>query len=319
MIGPHLIPAEVVPAAPAVGGVALAAAALFTFLAFLVCAGLRQAWAASIGYGLRWVASEIRDVGIPTGFFGHIHPFGVVADALESVDHHIAHALAVAALNTEHAAVYLWHTAAAIFVWTGQEIARLANDTLHFAEGLYAHTLPKWRREILHTAEHAADVSIARLRRTEHAAHEKLSRAIGAAEAKALSAVRAVAGTLDQVIPQVHGLERDFTGLKKRLEKLEKLLAPGAIVALIGATVFTHFGLEWLRCNSNPFKNNRNACGLWTVLGRVLELAGFLTIAFDFKAFVSAAEFVASGIGEAVAKIEGEFGLALPPLPPPEE
>lgn len=319
MIPAHFLTGEVAPAAPALGGAAVAAAALFTFLAFLICAGLRQAWSATIGYGLRWIANEIRGVEVSLGWFGSIHPFGLVADAFESIDHLVAHALAVAALNTQHAATYLWHLAAEIFIWTGEEIARLARDTLGFAQGIYSHTLPRWRREILHGAQHALRAGLSDVRHWVRHGERELHRAIEAARAKVLHAVHVVAGELAHVIPRVHGLEHDFRGLRARLRRLEKLLAPGALAAFIGVTVFQHFGLEWLRCKANPFRNNRNACGLWTVLGRVLELAGFLAIAFDFAEFVKAAEFVAGGIGEAVAKIEGTFELSLPPLPPPQE
>lgn len=306
MIGTHLLTAEVAPAVPALGGVATAVAALFTFLAFLACAGMRQAWGATLGYMLRWVAAKVRDVSIPTGFFGDIHPLGELADALEAVDHLVSHALAVAALNTEHAAVYLWHTTAEIFIWTGQEIARLANDTLHFAESLYQHKLPHLRREIIHQATRITDAAVGRLARTVRGDVRLLHRAIDAAEAKALRAVHAVEHVLDQVIPQVRGLERDFTGLKKRLEKLEGFLNPAALVAFIGATVFTHFGLEWLRCNSNPFKGNKNACGLWGDLAGLLGLVTAVLIAEDFEKLVREMQAVE---GEAISVARDLFNV----------
>lgn len=96
--------------------------------------------------------------------------------------------------------------------------------------------------------------------------------------------------------------------------------------AAIGSTAFagavawaiSRLGLGWTRCSSNPFNNNPNACGLWSVLGRVLGLAAFLTIAFDFQEFVAASEEVATFIGSAVSELEGTFALSLAPLPPPQ-
>lgn len=39
------------------------------------------------------------------------------------------------------------------------------------------------------------------------------------------------------------------------------------------AAILAAAGVSWLRCNSNPFNNNRNACGLWGDLANLLAIA----------------------------------------------
>lgn len=89
-------------------------------------------------------------------------------------------------------------------------------------------------------------------------------------------------------------------------------------VAGLVAAALAALGFSWLSCKENPFNNNRNACSMLGDLGRFLPLLGLLALAFDFPDFVSAARIVATGIGDAVSGIEGQFAVALPPLPEPE-
>lgn len=129
-----------------------------------------------------------------------------------------------------------------------------------------------------------------------------------------------VAHVKNVAIPDIRGIantaETEVTDLEKWIAKNLPAIGTTAFVGAIAAAL-SSIGLGWLRCSSNPFNNNKNACGLWSILGRVLGLAAFLTIAFDFQEFVAAADEVAGFIGEAVAGIEGTFATSLPPLPPP--
>lgn len=131
---------------------------------------------------------------------------------------------------------------------------------------------------------------------------------------------RDVATVENKLIPAVQGevttAEREITNLYEWAKGKASLLGIGtfafAIASVIGADVF-----RLLRCNELGNLARKYRCGLWDLLGNLLALAGFLTLAFDFQEFVDAAEIVAEGIGEAVAKIEGTFATSLPPLPPP--
>lgn len=146
-------------------------------------------------------------------------------------------------------------------------------------------------------------------------------------------------GIGDDVLPRLKSLDKELDHLKNRvipgiraaandaeneagiaLGKIESIPFPAGVTtwAEAVAVAIPALGLSWLECNSNPFKGNKNGCGLWSQLGKLLGLAAFLTIAFDFRQFVEASDEVAGFIGKSVAAFEGTFPVALPPLPPPE-
>lgn len=87
----------------------------------------------------------------------------------------------------------------------------------------------------------------------------------------------------------------------------------GAIAVALSA-----LGLDWIKCREGQNLYKQHGCGMWNLIGNLLGLAGFLTIAFDFQEFVDASEEVATFIGGAVSEFEGAFPLSLPPLPPPQ-
>jgi hypothetical protein len=65
-------------------------------------------------------------------------------------------------------------------------------------------------------------------------------------------------------------------------------------------------GLGGLRCNSNPWKNNPNACGLWGDLADLLGLALALGVALDFETFVHEAQAATEAT---VGAVEAFVGL----------
>lgn len=146
-------------------------------------------------------------------------------------------------------------------------------------------------------------------------------------------------GIGDDVLPRLRHLEREIGHVENKVipgirsaadaaeadvSELAKYIADNfvtdaeLVTEATVAALLTAGGLSWLRCNSNPFNGNKQACGLWSILERVLGLAAFLTVAFDFREFVAASQTVAEFIGGAVGEFEGAFPLSLEPLPPPE-
>lgn len=129
---------------------------------------------------------------------------------------------------------------------------------------------------------------------------------------------------------EIDRLRTDQTKLRERTSSLENgatktwewirthplSLVTGAFAGAV-AIALQRIDLGGLRCRNftNLLKNY--GCGLGTLLGRLLPLAVFLTVAFDFEDFVKASRAVAVGLGDAVASIEGTFNPHLPPLPPP--
>jgi hypothetical protein len=237
---------------------------LGALLVFLVCLGLREGWDHTIGYGLRWVAGQIRGVTVSV-YFWSVHPLDFLADALEWIANEISHWLAVAALNSEHAASAMWHLTARVFWWSVHETKALAIDTWHALEHTVTVTVPdaaKWaRREAVAVAHRLVNIE-AEARRSadrelEHLAH--------VAEADALHGLRTAEHALDWSEAEVGALGRELGGLKAKLEQIARQLSPAAIVALIGATIFTDFGLGWLRCG-NVGRIGRALCGLPSTL-----------------------------------------------------
>jgi hypothetical protein len=256
----HLLGAVAVPAGPAIGAGVLGLLSLLTFLAFIVCLGLKEAWYHTIGYGLRWIAAQIRGVTLDV-YFWSVHPLDFLADALEAADHFIAHALAVAALNTEKAGTALWHLTAEVFWWSVHETKELAVDTWHALEHTVTVTVPdaaKWaRRESVAVAHRIVHVEAAARR----AADAELGHLAHVAEADAQAGIRKAEHALDWSEAKVTELDRYVHGLEARVGRLARRLSPAAIVALIGATIFNDFGLGWLRC-SQVGRLGRALCGL---------------------------------------------------------
>lgn len=249
-----------VPVVPVISEAALGLLTLGAVLVFIVCWGLHEGWNHTIGYGLRWIANQIDDVSVDVGVYT-IRPFGFVADVFRSVDHRISHALAVAALNTESAVVSLWHLTAEVFWWSVHETKALALDTFHAMQYQITVTIPdaaKWARREAVTVAHRLvhrEAAIAR------AAEREIGHVAHVAQAEAIAAGREAEHALDWSEAKVGQLERYIDGLDARVSRLAKRLTPSAIVALIGATIFTEFGLGWLRCN-NVGRTGKRLCGL---------------------------------------------------------
>ena len=103
----------------------------------------------------------------------------------------------------------------------------------------------------------------------------------------------------------VQGIPKDIADLKTWAEgqfvsNTDTALATAVAVGL-GA-----LGLGGLRCDSNPFRNNRGACGLWGDLSDILGLAIFAATALDFETLVHEAQDAAEVTTVAVKDV---FGL----------
>lgn len=101
-------------------------------------------------------------------------------------------------------------------------------------------------------------------------------------------------GIGEDVLPRVKTLEREITHVENKvipdiragintaetdISELAKYIADNFVTdaqlatEATAAAILAVAGLSWLRCNSNPFMNNRNACGLWGDLANLLALA----------------------------------------------
>lgn len=136
-------------------------------------------------------------------------------------------------------------------------------------------------------------------------------------------------GIGEDVLPRVKSLDRELHHLEhKVIPKIrqEAQAAEGDVTAL-GQYVRDHYlanttdaiegavavglaalGLSGLRCESNPWKNNPNACGLWGDLSDLLGLALALGFALDFETFVHDAQAATEASAEAVKAFVGLAG-----------
>jgi hypothetical protein len=134
-------------------------------------------------------------------------------------------------------------------------------------------------------------------------------------------------GIGEDVLPRIKSLDRELTHLERKVipkiraeaqaaenevGQLTRYIADnfvGNATADIEAAVaigLGALGLSGLRCDSNPFKNNPNACGLWNDLSSLLGLVGLVAGAMDFETLVHAAQDLT---GAAVSDFEDVFGL----------
>lgn len=312
-MGLHPFTAEVAPLAP---GVAYGLATLGTMLAFLVCYGMRHAWEATLGYGFRWLASKIRDVSISTGFFGSIHPFGFLADALEAVDKVISHYLAVAAINTEKAFVYCADQTAQMFVWAGREIYGLSRDMLGAFEHFNRVVLPRWFGHALRYTEHLVSSAVHPLRAETRHLERALRREEHVAEAKIRHVEHVATHALDWAEGEVRVIDHDLAKLRARARSLEdgavrtfewlrsheRSAAFGTFAAAV-ALALSRLGLDFLKCPQFGRINSKRGCGLWSDLDALLGLA-FIPLAIgSLDELVKVAQVVTEDVTKAAEEL----------------
>lgn len=72
------------------------------------------------------------------------------------------------------------------------------------------------------------------------------------------------------------------------------------------AVALAALGLDWLRCKSNPFNNNKNACSLWRDLEGLLTAAGLVVGALSLVELAREEQKV---VGEAAKIVRGFWEL----------
>lgn len=190
-------------------------------------------------------------------------------------------------------------------------VAKLVGDHVYSVSGLRAlvHGLER--------AYHGIEHGIKTLTKEYHG----IDRRVGKLEHEIGAGIGA------DVVTQLHALEKDWHRFKtKQLPVIESGVAgiPGDIsdaekwvsdnfvsatksgvtAALLAA--LAALGLSGLNCDSNPLKNNQNACGWWGDLADLLGLALTVEAALDFDTLVHTAQGVA---GDTTTAIQDVFGL----------
>jgi chemotaxis regulatin CheY-phosphate phosphatase CheZ len=249
--------AEVAPAAVPLAEVAVG---LFAFAAFLACAGLNHVWGATAGWSLRFLADQLDSLEIHVRWIGRVRPLGPIAAAFRWVDHETQRLLGIAALNSQHAATYLFGEAAKQVKWIGREILALSHLQFTGIHTLLHTTLPRLEhrallraRSIAHGVEHRVTVNIGSLRRELRIGVKGLQRAV-------IRADHAAARALDWSEGAFGRAEKTARAQAKRLSALERFALSAAFAAAV-AVALRRLGMKWLRC-SNTKKAAKSLCGM---------------------------------------------------------
>lgn len=254
--------------APIIVGVAIG---LLGAAIYVVCLGLHGVWVRTFGHLFYWLAHK----RLSFGRLGAFHPLGF----LESVANDVANYLLRRAEQGSALMGYMFHAVAQITEWMARETAGLAQDTLHWATWLQRSHLPKWVKALIYATFPPA--LIARLvRAAVDARLPRLERVVrvkwrGLTRGQVAAMIAAAAGTFVTHLPgktiyqRIREVERPDGYTRKRLRRLEKLLAASGAVALV-SVAFRRMGLDWLRCKSLSKLGRRIGCGGFAVMEMLL-------------------------------------------------
>lgn len=236
---------------------------LGVLLALAVLIGLRFSYTYSLGRVMLLSAALIGSIRLP-GFLGGGRVLGFAADAIVKADHAIMHALGVGIEAMQSAWNECISYTAQAFHWIGKEIASLSHDTAQAVEGLALGQVKPWVNRRLVTALAAVAALKARVLALEQSTVAHVTKAVHVVEHKTVVIARAVSvpdiGAIPRAIPGLKWLEREAGYVRGEIKRVAKVLTPAGIIGLVGATVFTRFGLGWLRCKGVG-RVGRSLCG----------------------------------------------------------
>lgn len=242
------------------------------------------AWAVALGFlyvyrrTLKWALVRFADLldAVRVGAAGHYaHPFGPVSSFLRTTAETIDHAIAFMVIHTEGGIVRLLHLLASQARTLGRLLSSTANTIEHRFHGLLlafppaaglwlavraAQHLPDvWRA--IHGAKATATAAVASAARARTTVSQATRAYVARAELEAIAAASvAVAGTRTWAGGRFRSIERDYSGVRSRLGKLEGHLTKAGAAALVGTALVT-LGIGRLRC-SNIRRNLKRVCGM---------------------------------------------------------
>jgi hypothetical protein len=236
---------------------------------------------------------------------------GAMGDALAGIDNKIA---------------MYWTQLRSVVIKIAHELPAISNAVLTIATLLAGAASPAQWRKWIHWLTARVEALPSTAKGILHTIVKPIQGEVSALDRWTRTNVRRIDHAIDHTIPgelkglwgQTKTIEGEISRLWDAIRANDKVIATTAFVGAV-AFALSRLDLGWLRC-SNVRNVGKKVCGMNPkLLDSLLGLAGLLTIAFDFEAFVDAAEIVANGIGDAVAGIEGTVQLSLPPLPPPQD
>ena len=310
-----------------------AASLLFAFMACAVCIALLAAYSHSLGPLLRALANAL-NIGIPTGLFGSIHPFGFLVSGIRSLDSAINAALVQGVEGTVWAWKQVLHANAVLLNDLSAVVGDLAGATEQTLRNLWRHRIPLlinaslggllgliygFRRQLAHLAAQAWHTTTIVTHTVTAPVVKEITRVERLVTHETKVVVYRVQGAIAIPLPRIGPLERDLSNAWKRIRSLGKDLAPAALAGLVLAAVLRE--LPHLNC-----KNNRNLgkhlCS-WPVkafedlLGGVLDVLVFTQTCLLFEAMDTLAHAVSPLVIDGTVELQKLFVCRSLSPPPP--
>ena len=213
---------------------------------------------------------------------------GWLRGAIDSVAAAITSVLGKAESGVDHLIGTMFHLLAEQFNWLWREFKRHTLIGSLLATLVYAitHSLSYLRHHVADLQRLRTSISgrIKTLEKEWHGIESRVkslerdwTKGIGHDLITHVRALEQTVGNVEnRVIPSirtaVNKAETDVTALRKWITDNVPVLGSAAFAGAVAAAL-SALGLSWLRCNSNPFNNNKNACGLWGDLANLLAIA----------------------------------------------
>lgn len=247
---------------------------------------------------------------------------GALASPIEATYQAVDYACGVVVSKCEALVGASFHVLAKLMDWAWRLTVEQASVLLHLARliGDHVYTITGLRAAVhrLERVWHGIEHGVKTLTKEYHGIDRRLHKLEHELAAGIGNDVRLEVGKLDRelhrvttkVIPRVEGearaAEQEVTALGQYV-KDHYLTNTAADIEAAVAIGLAALGLGGLRCNSNPWKNNPNACGLWGDLADLLGLALALGVALDFETFVHDAQAATEAT---VGAVEAFVGLS---------
>lgn len=321
-------------------GALLELPAFAVFLFALACIIALKGYNATFGYLLRLLAGEFQKVSV----LG-IHPLSFIGNEIDAIDDAINDALVTAITNSEWA--FHKFMKAQSYAW--QELSGVVADLAEGTEAalgvLRRSTIPALLAALfgplaalVYQLRHNIGALAAHVASLPH----DVTKVVEATPTivkpvdiqKITTIVKADAQALPRAIanpwPDIRGIEGSLDRLWDRTSGVVKGLTVGGIIGLVGATIFNHFGLGWLRCRGVNRLGNK-LCGLSGLIETLLGDAIDALIITDLCQFTEAIAYAARRfepvlidfvdvenalIGCGGASLPPALGVKLPALPP---
>lgn len=246
---------------------------LAPFAISAVCIALLYAYESTLGAVLGVIARNI-NVGIPVGF-GKIHPFAFIANGIDALNSVVRNALGIA-IKVNHKSwdnFLTWH--AIIWHETTRVIGDLADETRltfhwlirhHLSDAIFAYLNPisalvdALRKQVPALAGDVAKLGHVTTRIVVHDIPQVKQVIVKQTPVIVKTATVAATGGLAIPWPRIRGIERDVSGLEKRVNGLGRKLALPVMVGLVAASL-EKLGLNAARC-SRTQRWDKQLCGM---------------------------------------------------------